>query len=140
MSIFIDTAIFMYAGGAEHSLRQPSRAFLRAVAEGQLEAVTSVEVIQEILRRFVAIKRAETGAAMAREVMAAVRPLLPITHAVVERMPDLVERYPSLTARDLIHVATCLEEGIDTIVSPDRGFDAVTELRRLDPSEVPGIT
>jgi uncharacterized protein len=134
MSVFIDTAVFMYAGGSEHPLRQPSQAFLHAVAAGQLEAVTSAEVVQEILHRFVAIRRAEVGAAMAREVIAAFRPLLPITHAVVERMPALVERYPDLTARDLIHVATCLQEGLDTIVSPDRGFDSVLEVRRLDPS------
>jgi predicted nucleic acid-binding protein len=37
----------------------------------------------------------------------------------------------ALTARDLVHLATCVEYGIGTIVSPDRGFDTVTELRRL---------
>lgn len=139
MSVFVDTAIFMYAGGAEHSLRRPSQALLRAVAEGQLEAITSTEVIQEILHRFVAIRRSDVAAAMAREVIAAFRPLLPITHALVERMPELVGCYPGLTARDLIHVANCLAEGIDTIVRPDRGFDEVTEIRRLGPSGVPGI-
>jgi predicted nucleic acid-binding protein len=53
-------------------------------------------------------------------------------------MPRLVERYPELSARDLIHVATCLEEGITAIVSPDRGFDTVSEIRRVDPSEEAG--
>ena len=111
---------------------------LRAVAEGRVIATTSAEVVQEILHRFVAIQRPAIGADMAREVMTAFAPVLPITHAIVERMPELMVRYPSLTARDLIHVATCMEEGIDVIVSPDRGFDAVTEIRRLDPSQVAG--
>ncbi len=128
----------MYAGGAEHPLREPSRDALRAVAGGRLVATTSAEVIQEILHRFVAIGRPATGADMAREAMTAFQPVLPITHAIVERMPELVVRYPSLTARDLIHVATCMEEGIDVIVSPDRGFDGVTEIRRLDPSQAAG--
>jgi len=138
LSVFIDTAVFMYAGGAEHPLREPSRDVLRAVAEGRVIAMTSAEVIQEILHRFVAIRRPATGADMAREAMTAFAPVLPITHAIVERMPELVVRYPSLTARDLIHVATCMEEGIDVIVSPDRGFDGVTEIRRLDPSQAAG--
>lgn len=41
------------------------------------------------------------------------------------------------TARDLVHVhvATCAEEGITTIVSPDRAFDAVGPVRRIDPAD-----
>ena len=44
-------------------------------------------------------------------------------------------KHPDLAARDLVHVATCLEYGIDTIISPDRGFDSVTEIRRLSPED-----
>ena len=54
----------------------------------------------------------------------------------MRRVPGLVAAYPALSARDLIHVATCIAEGIDTIVSPDRGFDQVREIRRLDPTEM----
>jgi predicted nucleic acid-binding protein len=50
-------------------------------------------------------------------------------------LPGLIRRYPSLSARDLVHVATCMEERIETIVSSDRGFDAVTEVTRLDPAD-----
>ena len=59
-------------------------------------------------------------------------PVLPVTDAVMRRMPSLVEAYPTLSARDLVHAATCLEERIDTIVSPDRGFDQVEGLQRRD--------
>jgi uncharacterized protein len=134
VTLFLDTAVFMYAGGAHHPLRQPCQALLRRVAAGEFDAVTSAEVVQEILHRFVAIRRVATGVAVARDVLEAFSPVLPVSHAVIRRVPDLVERYPALTARDLVHVATCLEEGIGTIVSPDAGLDAVTELRRLDPA------
>lgn len=36
---------------------------------------------------------------------------------------------------DLVHVATCLEDGIDTIVSPDTGFDQVPEIERVAPDD-----
>ena len=39
-----------------------------------------------------------------------------------------------LSARDVVHVATCVHEGITEIVSPDRGFDQVAEVRRIDPA------
>ncbi len=133
MTLFLDTAVFMYAGGREHPLRAPCRAILERVVAGALEATTSAEVVQEILHRFVAIGRPEVGAAMARDVLDAFEPVLPVTHGVMRRMPDLLGRYPALSARDLVHVATCLEEGIEAIVSPDRGFDQVPEIRRIDP-------
>jgi predicted nucleic acid-binding protein len=135
MTVFIDTAVIMYAAGAEHPLRDPCRRLLEHVVEGRLEAVTSVEVIQEILHRFTALRRPEVGAEMARDALDLFAPVLPVTHAVMRRMPDLVERHATLAARDVVHVATCLEEGISEIVSPDRGFDSVPGIRRLDPVE-----
>jgi len=134
VTAFIDTAVLMYAGGAEHALRVPCRRILDAVANGDLDAVTSVEVIQEVLHRFLAIRRPEMGVAMARQALDLFAPVLPITHGVMRRMPDLVARYPTLGARDLLHVATCLHEGIAEIITPDRGFDAVEGLRRIDPA------
>jgi predicted nucleic acid-binding protein len=32
-------------------------------------------------------------------------------------------------------VATCIHEGITDVISPDRAFDDVAEVRRIDPSE-----
>jgi predicted nucleic acid-binding protein len=100
------------------------------VVDGSLDAVISAEVVQEILHRFVAIGRPELGARIARDALDLFEPVLPITHAVMDRMPGLVEQYRGLAARDLVHVATCAEAGIGTIVSPDRGFDEVREVRR----------
>ncbi|HEY4228460.1 MAG TPA: type II toxin-antitoxin system VapC family toxin [Candidatus Limnocylindrales bacterium] len=131
-AVFIDTAVLMYAAGADHELRAPSQEIVRRIATSDLEAVISAEVVQEILHRFVAIRRSELGAAMARDALDLFDPVLPVTHAVMSRMPGLIERYPALSARHLVHVATCLEVGLPAIVSPDRGFDAVHELERID--------
>jgi predicted nucleic acid-binding protein len=133
VTVFIDTAVVMYANGANHPFREACRSIMIQVADGQLEATTSSEVVQEILHRFVSIRRPEIGIAMARVTMDAFAPVLPITHALMRRVPELAARYPSLSARDLVHVATCIHEGIDEIITPDRGFDQVAELRRVDP-------
>lgn len=135
MTLFVDTAVIMYAAGSEHPLREPSRRILERVAAGELDAVISVEVVQEIVHRYRAIGRADLATAISRDAMDLFAPVLPVTHAVVRWLPALVDRYPTLAARDLIHVATCEHEGIKAIVSPDRGFDAVAGLRRIDPSE-----
>ena len=135
MTAFIDTAIIRYAAGADHPLRGPSRRILSRIGEGDLDGVISAEVIQEILHRFISVRRPELGQAQATEAMDFFAPVLPITHALMRRVPELVLKYPSLDARDLVHVATCLHEGITEIVSPDRAFDVVVGLRRIDPGE-----
>ena len=135
MTAFLDAAIFMYAGGRDHPLQAPCRVILKRVADRQLDATTSAEVVQEVLHRFVALRRQVEGVRIAREALELFKPVLPLTDPIVRRVPDLVRQYPALSARDLVHVATCLEEGIDTIISPDRGFDEVAEIKRLDPVE-----
>lgn len=136
MTVFIDTAVVMYANGASHPLREACRAIMIKIGDGQLEAVTSAEVVQEIIHRFVSIKRPDFGVQIARVTMDAFAPVLPITHALMRRVPDLAARYPNLSSRDLVHVATCVHEGIVEIVTPDRGFDEVAELRRIDPTDL----
>ena len=136
MTGFLDAAIFIYTVGGEHPLRDPCRAIIRRVQEGSLDATTSVEVVQEIHHRYRSVGRDAVGRALAQQVMDSFAPVLPVTHAVLRRVTILAERYPRLSARDLIHVATCIVEGIDTIITPDAGFDQVTEIRRLDPREL----
>ena len=135
MTVFIDTAVLMYAAGGAHPLRDPCRAVLRRVSDGHLEAVISAEVVQEILHRFTRIGRRADGAALTNAALDLFAPVLPITHALMRRLPALIEEHPSLAARDLVHVATCLAEGITDIVSPDRGFDTVQGIRRIDPAD-----
>ncbi|MGI8929091.1 MAG: type II toxin-antitoxin system VapC family toxin [Candidatus Limnocylindrales bacterium] len=132
----MDTAVLMYAAGDAHELREPSARIVRLVRDGQLDAVISAEVIQEILHRFVAIRRPDIGSRMARDALDLFAPVLPITHGVMDRMPALVDQYPALAARDLVHVATCIENGIGVIVSPDRGLDAVSEVTRVPVEDI----
>jgi hypothetical protein len=138
VTLFVDTAVLIYAAGAAHDLREPCRRILLEIGSGVLEATTSVEVVQEILHRYMSIRRPDVGRQLATETMDVFAPVLPVTHALMRRVPDLAERYPDLSARDLVHVATCIHEGITEIVSPDRGFDQVTEVRRIDPAILGG--
>jgi uncharacterized protein len=125
----------MYAAGGPHPLKDPALTIIRLVREGDLDAVTSTEVVQEIVHRFLAVRRPEIATQLAIDVLDLFAPVLPITHALMRRVPELARKYPSLSARDLIHVATCIHEGITEVISPDRAFDQVAEVRRIDPTE-----
>lgn len=135
MTVFVDTAVPMYAAGGDHPMRDPCLRILEMIRQGDVDGVTSVEVVQEISHRFLAVRRPDFARQLAIDVLDLFAPVLPITHAMMRRVPELALRYPSLQARDLVHVATCIHEGITEIVSPDKAFDQVSELRRIDPSE-----
>ena len=137
MTVFLDTAVIMYAAGGLHPLREPCRVLIDAVGDGSLDATVSAEVVQEILHRFSASGRRDIGSAMAATTLDLFAPVLPVTDGVMRRMSELFLEYPDMAARDLVHVATCLSVGIDLIVSPDRGFDHVADLQRLDPADAP---
>jgi predicted nucleic acid-binding protein len=133
VTVFIDAAVVMYASGAEHPYRDACRAILEAVGAGRLDVTTSVEVVQEIGHRYVSIRQPERAHDLTVATLDLFAPVLPITHAVMRRVPDLMARYPRLDSRDLVHVATCIHEGISEIISADRAYDAVAEVKRIDP-------
>jgi predicted nucleic acid-binding protein len=138
MTAFFDTAVIMYAAGKPHPLRGPCRQLIEAVVDQGLDGVTSAEVIQEILHRFSTGDRRSVGAAMAESALDVFAPVLPVTEGVMREMPSLFLQYPALTARDLIHLAVCRVHGIDLIISPDRGFDGIEGITRIDPADAPG--
>lgn len=134
--VFLDANVFLYAAGGEHRLREPCRRILRKVEDGSLPANTGSEVVQELL--FVLSRRGlgERGISLARTVLALFPEALPMTRAEVAGACDLLERHPSLTPRDAVHVATMQGHGIDTVVSADTHFDVVDGIRRIDPASL----
>ncbi len=134
--ILLDTNILMYAGGGLHPCKAPSLRLLRRVAAGEVAAAINAEVLQEIVHRFHGTPRWADGVRMyelARQVLPLV---VPVTEAVLGRVVRLMQRHPSLTARDAVHAATALAEGVRGICSYDTDFDQVLGLRRLVPDEV----
>lgn len=129
--IFIDSNIFMYAAGIESSYKVPSLRFLHRVAAGTEEACTSLEVLQEILHRYRHIDRWEQG----KEVFSLAKKIVPrilqVDVKIIEQAYNLLDRYPSIYARDAVHAAACLINGIKEIVSFDTDFDMIEGIKRI---------
>jgi predicted nucleic acid-binding protein len=133
--VFIDVNIPMYAGGTSHALREPSQRVIRAIAAGQLDAVTDAEIFQEILYRYFYINEREKGFRIFDNFYRVMLGrILPVEDADVQRARILAEQYPALSPRDLIHLGIVLRHQIQDIVTADTGFDAVKEVHRIDPT------
>jgi predicted nucleic acid-binding protein len=130
---FLDTCIPIYAAGRSHPYQQACARIVLAVADGELEAVTDAEVIQEIAYRFHAIRRRAEGLKLADAFLSLVETVLPVDRAAATRSLQLQRTYPFLSPRDAIHVATMEGAGLTTILTADRHFDRVEEVERVDP-------
>ena len=132
---FLDTNIFMYAAGEEHPLKAPCVGILRQVAEEALEAVTSTEVLQEILYRYGALGEIQRGLRIARLAVDQVGgAVLPVTVRDMQEAFGLLERHgKAIAVRDAIHAATMLNNGLTHLLSADTHFDVITGITRTDP-------
>ena len=133
--IFLDTNVFLYAIGAEHAEKAPCRRLLELVSWGKLEAVTSSEVLQEVL--FFRMRRGNREDALesVRRIREIVDEVLPVTGDDVLAACDFLALYPALDARDAVHAAVAQRHRINSIVSVDKDFDRIQGLRRLTPAQ-----
>jgi predicted nucleic acid-binding protein len=131
--LFLDANVFLYALGADGPHRAPCRDVLLAVGQGQLDGITSSEVLQEILHvrsRRVNVADAASAVRAAADLVAEV---LPVTSQDVLEACSLLETHASLGARDALHAAVMRNSQVHVLVSVDRDFDVIPDLKRLDP-------
>lgn len=131
--ILIDANVLMYAAGAPHPHKAPSVALLEQVASGTVEAVIDAEVLQEVLHRYRAIDRWEEGKQvydLARRIFPQV---IPVTAEILDRARQLLDADATIMARDALHAAVVMEEGLDGVCSYDQDFDRINGLVRREP-------
>ncbi|HLA78071.1 MAG TPA: type II toxin-antitoxin system VapC family toxin [Vicinamibacteria bacterium] len=131
MRIFIDSNIPMYVAGRDHPLREPARRFLARVQAGEWESCTSTEVLQEILYRYVGMRRPDLAIEVYDLFVSICSTVLPVTIADTDLARDLVRERNAASMRDLVHAAVMLNNEVTTIATFDAGFDQVKGIERL---------
>ena len=129
--ILVDSNIPMYLVGSPHPNKEAARRALEeAVAAGD-SLCTDAEVLQEILHRYVAVRRPEEIDPAFDALLAIVDVVYPIERADVERARRLLATTPRLSARDAIHLAVMHARDVGRILSFDTGFDGVPGIVRV---------
>lgn len=129
MTFFVDANVLIYAAAGVQEHRDACLDVLYAVAEGA-DGRTSVAVLEEVWH-LQQSKRAGDLGTIAEDAYALFSPLLPVTdRAFALALGHGARR---LGTNDRLHVGTCLDHDIDTIVTADRGFDGVRGIKRVDP-------
>jgi hypothetical protein len=122
--IFVDTNVLMYAVGREHPLRGEAQSFFETALKRRDHLVTSAEVLQELLHAYLPASRLETLDAALLLAEARIATIWPVEHEDVKLARVLVTSYPSLTARDLLHLACCQRRDMHEVKTFDRALGA----------------
>lgn len=129
--IFVDSNIPMYLMGDDRERKLAARHVLEQLAGERKRLVTSSEVFQELLHRYGTGSRRDRIEPAFDTLRGLVEDVLAVEGTDVFAAKDLIHAHPRLSARDALHIAVMRRHEIGEIVSFDRGFDAVSGLRRL---------
>jgi len=131
--IVLDTTVLVYAKGTDHPFRDPCRELVGAIAEGRVEATTTVEAIQEFVHVRARRRSRADAAAIGRDYAELLSPLLEVTREDLREGLDLFERNERLGAFDAVLAAAAAQSGASALVSTDAGFDDLAEVPHVVP-------
>ncbi|MEM2568283.1 MAG: type II toxin-antitoxin system VapC family toxin [Candidatus Bathyarchaeia archaeon] len=133
---YIDSNVFIYPLiYDEEAIKEAGRAkeILLKIASGKIEAYTAAITWDEILWIVRKLFGTELSLEHGRRFLSFPNlKLLGIKKTTILKAQEIVEKY-RLTPRDAIHAATALENRIDKIISYDKDFDNLTEIKRVEP-------
>jgi predicted nucleic acid-binding protein len=129
--ILVDSNVPMYLIGAAHPRKADAQRLLENALVREERLVTDAEVLQEILHRYTAIQRRDAIQPAFDALLGVVDEVFSIGESDVQRARHLLLGSPRLSARDAIHIAVMERQGVDTILSFDRGFDGLPQISRL---------
>ncbi|HEX9774412.1 MAG TPA: PIN domain-containing protein [Actinomycetota bacterium] len=131
--IVVDTTILVYALGTDHPLRGPCRAVMRLAGSGELEVRSTVEVVQEFAHVRARRQGRKEAAARARDYARLLSPLIRPGEDELFAGMELFAGEDGLGAFDAVLAATARARGA-TLLSADRGFAGIEDLRYVDPT------
>ena len=129
--IFVDSHIPMYLVGADHPHKVNARHTLEAAIASGERLVTSSEILQEILHRYVAIDRRDAIQPAFDVLLGVIDEVLPVERRHTERAKNILLGSRRVSARDALHVAVMELAGVSKIISFDSAFDLIPGITRL---------
>ncbi len=141
---FIDTNVFIYAAirppianDSVTQLQKGSQTVIRLLASGQLQGVTSLTVLQEILYLMARWARQRQTPELYNDGRKIIRAAMSLVNEVLTPTPlefnQAIKKYgPKKDLNDLLIYQTMLTQGIEAIITANKGF-ASLNVKRLDP-------
>lgn len=134
-NLYLDTNFFLYISKKTSPFYKDCANLIDYCSKNQIKISTSCETIQEIIHLAKNTKVLDKGISASKKTIKLIDELLPLTKDVIRIYLDLAQKYRSSTSRDLVHLASCLENNIDKIITHDSDFKKFKEVKSLTPEE-----
>src|SRR5437867_3761534 len=121
----------MYLVAAPHPHKTDARQLIETAIAAAERLVTSAEVFQEILHRYVAIGRRDAIQPAFDVLLGVVDEVYPLEAADVERAKEILLARTGISARNAAHLAVMERRRVPAILSFDTGFDGIPGVTRL---------
>ena len=121
----------MYLVGDDPARKNETQVLVGKLLRENQRLVTDAEVLQEILHRYMSIRRLDAIQPAFDTLLHLADEILPIDLATMERAKQIVLGYRRVSARDAVHLAVMQRHGIERILSFDAGFDGFPGITRL---------
>jgi predicted nucleic acid-binding protein len=131
--IVVDTTVLVYAVGTDHPFREPCQQLIRAIADGAVLATTTIEVIQEFTHVRARRRDRKDAAALARDYIELLSPLLIVEETDLREGLRLYEEGTGFGAFDAVLAAAARAAGAEALVSADAGFSGIPAIHHIIP-------
>ncbi len=121
MRVFVDSNIPMYAAGGAHPHKDPCLRFFARVRRGEVQAVTSTEVLQEILHRYHRLGHPDIARQVYGLTVQLCSEVLPVTIADTDACVELLA-HTHASVRDALHVAVMRHNDVHVVATYDSSF------------------
>jgi uncharacterized protein len=116
--ILLDTTVLVYSRGGEHPLRKPAEALLRSVGAAEVQASTTVEVLQEFAHVRARRRDREDAARLTRDFATVLSPLTTVHADDLHAGLELFRQHAQLGAFDAV-LAACAARTGQLLVTAD---------------------
>ena len=130
--IFVDSNVPMYLVGTHHPNKARACELVGKLIRDGERFVTDVEVYQEILHRYTAIRRSDAIDAAFRSLDAISDEVLTFGMPEIRVARTIIDSVEGVSARDALHVAIMRGSRVNRILSFDRGFDVFSDIERIE--------
>lgn len=133
MIVYLDSNVFIFAAISNDKRAIKSREFIKKVILKEIDGATSFLTIDEVIWKIWREIR-DRNLAIDEGLRILQFDNLKLTNVdenIMIKSLNLMKRYSSLKPRDAIHLASALSLGISAIVSDDKDFNNIKEIKRI---------
>lgn len=134
----IDTNIIIYSKGKAHPYKKSCSLLLNNIAlDLKSEKYnTDIEVFYEIAHYYLSKDRRDKALKILRDLRVLFPSPFSISEKEVKIAAYLIEKYGFISIRDAIHTAIVINYKLEGIISADKHFDRLKEIKRFDPRKM----